>query len=89
MSDMNGKKLVYEMFPAQIMDLYREIQHHPNLLKLLHDQDNKDVYIQLMEIAAYCEIVVIGDFTRQDILELCTAMTKKLYSRRSSIILPM
>jgi hypothetical protein len=87
---MNGSppRLDLQFFPQQMLDLHREIQHHPPLLKLLHDQDNKDVYIQLMEIATYCEIVVIGTFTHQDILDLASKCTSKLYAMRTSIIIP-
>jgi len=87
---MNGStpKLDLQFFPQQMLDLHTEVRKHPALMKLLHDQENKDVYIQLMEIATYCEIVVIGTFTHQDILDLAEKCTRKLYSMRSSIIIP-
>lgn len=87
---MNGSspKLNIEMFPQQMLDLHTEVRKHPALMQLLHDQENKDVYIQLMEIAAYCEIVVIGTFTHQDILDIVEKCTRKLFSMRTSVIIP-
>ena len=83
------RKLALEMFPQEIIDLHTEVRKHPALMQILHDQENKDVYISLCEIATYCDILVVGDFSRAQILDLCTQMTKKLYSKRSSIIIPM
>lgn len=85
----HSRKLALEMFPQQIIDLHTEVRKHPRLMQLLHDQENKDVYIQLLEIATYCDILVVGDFTRDQILDLCVQMTKKLYSMRSSILIPI
>lgn len=83
-----GKKLHLEVFPQQVLDLHTEVRKHPDLMKKLHDQENKDVYIQILEIATHCEIAVAGTFTHQDMLDLCTMLTKKLYSMRSIIVLP-
>jgi hypothetical protein len=80
-------RLVFEKFPQEILDLHTEVRKHPPLLRLLHDQDNKDVYIQLLEIATYCDILVIGDFTHAEILALCTKMTRKLIEMRTSIVI--
>ena len=89
MSASSTPKLDIQMFPQQMLDLHTEVRKHLPLMKLLHDQDNKDIYIQLMEVASYCEIVVIGTFTHQDILDLAEKCTKKLYSMRTSVIIPM
>jgi len=82
------RKLNIEMFPQEILDLHTEVRKHRDLMQKLHDQEDKDVYIQLLEIAAHLNILVEGTFTRDDILELCKLMTAKLYERRSIIILP-
>ena len=83
-----GKRLDIQMFPQQVLDLHTEVRKHPDLMKKLHDQENKDVYIQILEIATHCEIAVVGTFTHADMLELCTMLTRKLYSMRSIIVLP-
>jgi len=79
---------VYEMFPVELTDLHREIQHHPALLQILHDQADKDVYIQIMEIASYCKILVTGTYSRDDMLNLCKMLTEKLMSMRVIIVIP-
>lgn len=81
-------KLDIEMFPQEMIDLSIEVGNHPALGVLLRAQSNRDIYILLMEVASYCEIVVIGTFTRQDILDLAVKCTKKLYQMRTSVILP-
>jgi len=81
--------LVIVMFPEALTELHKEIQHHPPLLVLLHDQPDKDVYIQILEIAAYCKILVSGEYTNDDMLKLCETLTKKLRSMRTLIVLPL
>jgi hypothetical protein len=81
------KNPAYEYFPQELIDLRIEIQKHPALLKILHEQAEKDIYIQLMEIATYCSILVAGDYTQEDMLGLCREMTKKLMSMRTIIVL--
>jgi hypothetical protein len=87
---MNGSspRLDIQFFPQEMIDLHTEVRKHPELLRILHEQENKDVYIQLLEIATYCNVLVVGDFTHQDILDLATQCTKILMSKRVSIIIP-
>ena len=85
---LNLKNPAYDYFPEELIALRREIQHHPPLLKLLAEQEDKDVYIQILEIAAYCKILVAGEYTRDDMLNLCEMLTKKLMSMRTIIALP-
>ena len=83
------RKLNFELFPQEVLDLHTEVRKHPDLMQKLHDQENKDVYIQILEIATHCGILVAGTYTREDILSLCEMLTKKLYSSRSIIVLPI
>lgn len=82
-----NSKLQYEMFPEELIQLRVEIDNHPDLLAILHGQADKDVYIQICEIAAYCEIVVEGTYTRADIIGLCKICLDKLMSKRTLIVL--
>lgn len=88
MSNDPPKKLDLEFFPPQIIALNREVAHHPALMKILSEQPNKDVYIRLLEIATYCNILLIGDYSHARILEVCEECTKALYRKRTSIIIP-
>jgi hypothetical protein len=85
---LNLKNPAYDYFPEELIALRREIQEHPPLLKILAEQEDKDVYIQILEIAAYCKILVSGEYTRDDMLNLCEMLTKKLVSMRTIIALP-
>lgn len=85
---LNLKNPIIEMFPEELTDLHKEIHHHPKLLALLHGQPDKDVYIQILEIAAYCDIFVMGTYTRDDMLELCKKLTRKLQSSRTLVVVP-
>ena len=80
-------RIQLEIFPQQVLDLHTEVRKHPDLMRKLHEQENKDVYIQILEVATHCEVLVVGTFTHQDMLDLCEKLTKKLYSMRSIIVL--
>lgn len=86
---MSGRfrNLQLEMFPEEINKLNVEVRKHPVLMNLLQNQENKDVYIQILEIASYCGIVVAGDYTQDDILRLCVQMTDHLYTRRTGVVI--
>lgn len=73
--------LVY--FEQELLDLQQEVHKHPPLLKILEEQPDKDIYIHLCEIAAYCNMLLAGDYTKDDVLELCKIMTKKLIEKRT------
>ncbi len=81
-------KVAFDYFPQELIDLRIEISKHPDLLKLLHEQEDKDVYIQILEIAAYCKILVMGEYTKDDMLNLCKMLTEKLMSMRTIIVIP-
>lgn len=80
--------LQYEYFPESLTALRVEIDNHPTLLKILHEQEDKDIYIQISEIAAYCGIVLEGDYTRDDIIKLCEKLVWELKKKGSILILP-
>ena len=77
----------YELMEQELQELNQEVAFHPDLQELLAQQSVKDVYIQLAEIASFCGVVLDGEYTKQDILQLCTLLTKKLYERRTGIML--
>lgn len=88
MSNDPPKKLDLEIFPPEIIALNREVANHPALMKILSEQDVKDVYIRLLEIATYCNVILVGDYSHKRILEVCEELTKILYQRRTQIIIP-
>lgn len=80
-------KLKYELFPEPLNQLRVEIENHPDLLTILHLQQDKDVYIQISEIAAYCGIILEGDYTRDDMIGLCQKCLDHLVAKRSLVLL--
>ena len=88
-TDFSSKniKLKYELFPEPLNQLRIEIENHPDLLAILAVQQDKDVYMQICEISAYCGVVLSGDYTREDIIGVCQTCLDKLVSKRTLVIL--
>lgn len=78
-----------EFFPEELNALRVEIANHPALMERLAGQDEKDVYVQISEISAYCGVLLDGFYTREDIVTLCGKLTDQLRARRVSIIIPL
>lgn len=85
----SNPNLKYEFFPESLTALRVEIDNHPALLQILAAQEDKDVYIQLSEIAAYCGIILDGEYSRDDLIKLADKLVWKLKSMNSGIILPL
>ncbi len=84
-----GAKLQYEMFHPQIIALNREVGLHPELCKILANQPQTDVYIRILEIATYCNVLMVAEiYTLEDILDMCEKLTKALYEKRTQLIIP-
>lgn len=77
-----------EMFPPELIALNEETAKHPKLGELLSQQPNRDVYILLCEVAAYCGVVLEGTYTRDDVLKICDKLTTQLQSMRTIVIMP-
>ena len=84
----SNPNLKYEFFLEALTVLRVEIDNHPALLKILAAQEDKDVYIQISEIAAYCGIVLEGTYTRDDVIKLCDKLVGELKKKSSILILP-
>ena len=82
------KRPAYVIWPEEVRELRREIAHHPELMTRLAAQQDKDIYIQIAEIAAYCEFAYDGTFTQEDMLKLCEMCRKRLEQKRIILILP-
>lgn len=84
-----GAKLRFEMFHPQIIALNREVGMHPELCKILANQPQTDVYIRILEIATYCNVLMVAElYTLEDILDMCEKLTAELFKKRTQIILP-
>lgn len=81
-------QLNYVLFPEPLYHLRCEIENHPELKLRLSEQDNKDIYIQISEIAAYCGIIVNGTYTRDQIMGMIDVLIWELKKKSSILILP-
>lgn len=77
----------YELFEPELQALNQEVSYHPDLMEILAGQAEKDVYVQLAEVASFCKVVLDGEYSKDDILKLCTLLTEKLYQRRTGIMI--
>lgn len=79
----NYKEL--QFFSEERVILSMETREHPELLALLSDKDVTDFELQLAQIAAYCEVIMDGEYLPQDIAHLCTILIHKLREKRGAI----
>lgn len=68
--------------------LDREIKHHPELVAHLNNHLAEEFELRLLEIATYCEVVLNGDYTQQDLDEVCDILHKRLVFKRTKLMFP-
>lgn len=75
----NGK-IVFELFPREYIQLNQELytQYHPKLQRILEQFGPDEVDIKLAQIAAYCEVMLDGDYRLDDRIGLCKILYEKL-----------
>jgi hypothetical protein len=78
-------KLTIEMFPEPWIALNEEVGRHPELMKILGEQNQKDPYVMLADVSFYCGVALDATYTKQDIEDLCVALQKILYRKRTGI----
>lgn len=77
-----------EYFSPQRLALQREIAQtgHENLWPLLANHPPSEFEMRLAEIAAYCEVILDGVYSQEEIDKLCEILTRKLYEKRTGVI---
>lgn len=76
-----------EFFDQRLIDLAREVQNHEELQLLLSKHPDGELELRLLEIACYCEVVVEGDYTPEDLHRLAEILKNKLIAKRIRFIL--
>ncbi len=79
--------MYFDLTPQQLLDLNDEVQHHPDLQKLLVNHNSAELEIMIAEIAAFCGVVLDGYYTQEDIIRLAEILRKKLYERRTGLVI--
>lgn len=80
------KNAVVIMDPPQLAALRKEIQHHPQIVKELGSQMD-DLPTTLGVLAAYVDIAMDGYYSHPELMHLCDLITKRLYERRTMLII--
>ena len=83
--------MYHRYFESELLELNKEIQYHPDLLTILAVQGDKDIYVMIAEISAFCGMILEGDYSKDDVLKICEKCTEILRGRRIghvNIILP-
>ena len=76
-----------EYFSPARLALQKELEHHPDLWPYLAKHPPAEFELRLAEVAAYCEIILDGYYSPDDLDALCYLLVKKLYEKRTLIIL--
>lgn len=72
-------------WPAEIIELNRELANglHPKLQKILHDLHSSTSFPErIAHIAAYCDMVLDGMYSIEQISELCEKLIPRLQAKR-------
>lgn len=77
---------IIEFFHPARIALDREIPKHPELVDLLQNHPVNEFEIRLAEVAAYCDILLDGDYTGADLDGICDACVKVLVAKRHPIL---
>lgn len=74
------------IWPEELIQLNRELIHHPVLMNLLANHERNDKIneweVKLAEIAVYCEVLLDGEYNEEELVKLCGILYKKLIERR-------
>lgn len=81
-----GPSLVF--FPESFIALNQEVGNHPELCARLAKHPSQELEIRLAEIATYCDIILDGYYTQEDLERLADILVRKLKDKNSIIILP-
>ncbi len=76
--------LVY--FSDSRIALQEEVPKHPDLMERLADQPVDEFEIRLALIAGFCNILLDGHYTQEDIDGICEACVQELTKRRMPVI---
>lgn len=80
-------KIIIEYFPQAYQDLNRELVNHPKLLELLAKHPANEFEVRLSEIAAYCDVILDGQYFPSELEKLAEILVKKLVEKRVPVIL--
>ena len=78
-----------DLYPQSLIDLNKELAHHPEVWPLMEEHPVADWPQRFGAVAAYCGIGMDEMYHPKDLENLAELLTKKLFEKRTSIILPV
>ena len=82
---MSGGPVLTYFHPARIA-VSLEVRQHPALCELLQQYESDDEGGIIGEIAAYCNIAMDGQYTREDLDNLYVILYAKLTEKRKIVL---
>jgi 1-aminocyclopropane-1-carboxylate deaminase/D-cysteine desulfhydrase-like pyridoxal-dependent ACC family enzyme len=79
-------KIVFQYFEPELVELNEETAKHPDLMRRLAAQSDKDIYVMISEVAAHCGILLNDTYTHENILALCKRLKEELYKKRTGFV---
>ena len=74
--------LIFEYLPDSLIALQAEMAHHPRLVLNLQKHLPEDFELRMAEICAYCDIVLDGDYVKEDWNKLADILLGRLKAKR-------
>ena len=84
LTEWSNGKYTFELFPQEYIDLNKELYEggHDKICNILGQYSADEVDIKLAQIASYCEVMLDGDYTLENRMQLCKILKEKLVLMR-------
>jgi len=83
----NMKNPVLVQIPDEFLQLQKEVAEHPELLETLRMREEPpSVENYFGTVGAYCEVILDGAYSMDDLIDLCDVLIRKLREKRKAII---
>lgn len=78
--------MIIEMFDQEFIELQKELMtgYHSKLIPILANIVVGDLDMRIAHVAAYCGVMLDGEYTYQDRMKLCGILRKKLILLREN-----
>lgn len=77
----------FEYFDPRMIALQEEVFNHPRLMELLAKHPPQEKEMRIAEIAAYCEVMLDGYYSEEQLNELADVLTRKLKQKNCIVLI--
>jgi len=81
-----GDSSKFEMFSQHRIDLAQEVKNHPPLMEFFNNHSQDEFEVLLAEISSYCGIGLNGDYSPEDLDNLCKILCERLVQLRAHVV---